>query len=365
MLNTSGLFFLALTSCGLLMAQENRRVSTERFELDYNPSAGTASAEYGAALAQSKSVQSNAQLDCRSERFKRAKSASEDWGVCRFLPPFPLETETSYDPAYEPVFGWAPASEVPGSPLQIQRWNESAGKGLLDHCEDSVCEIVVHALKPPPNEETLAVCKIVSQTGVAEGAPWDCRPVAIITRDIVWVSVIRAYTQVGSRTLGLPDFDFALITPNLLEMPSFLAGLERALGSEPLNLSTKLQARTSDHGTLFGTSQYKASKVLQDYRPRLREIATVRVDAFEGRKQEFSYVMLSVSTNLLVNTLASTDPADWHMPSPPQAEDYVNAVRDSLKKKLEQMCDHPRWKSDRVLACALPDQVKLPAWAIE
>jgi hypothetical protein len=117
-------------------------------------------------------------------------------------------------------------------------------------------------------------------------------------------------------------------------------------------------------GILFGSSEYAVSKVLVNYRPRVRELATVRIDATEEGEDQLAVIRMNVSTTLLVNTLATVDPNDWHMPSPPQQRDYDKAVLDNLRKSLEKLCRQPSWKSDKVLACDLPVGTSLPDWAL-
>jgi hypothetical protein len=177
------------------------------------------------------------------------------------------------------------------------------------------------------------------------------------------VRVVTGLSEIETRDLGLPDFDLAIVARNLPDVPTFLASVESALTAMPLTLNTKIRVMSPQVGTLFGSSQYVPSKVLESYRPRLREIATVRIEAFQEKSNETTAIRLSVSTDLLVNSLASTTPDDWHRPNPSQEDDYQKAVQTSLKRTLESSCKTPVWRSAQVLTCELPAHASLPAWA--
>jgi hypothetical protein len=358
-----GVLAIALTMCALLRG-DDRNLSKKRFELVYTPDAAHARGEYRSLVAGIENLRGD-EKNCRSDWFKQARESGVGWKACRFFPPFPLASELAVDPTVQSWFGWAPVSEIPEAASAVQHWRELADKGVPYHCAGAICEVTIRALNRVQGEDVLAACKVIGDENGTVGAPWDCTPYAIIAQDSVWAKIVSGYTEVQNRTLGLPDFDLAVISKDLPNVPSFLAGTEVALSSSPLALTTKIETKSTRVGTLFGTSQYVPSQVLESYKPRLREIATVRVDAFEEKDGEISYVRLSVSTNLLVNTLASSDPNDWHRPNPPQEDDYVKAVQSNLKKYLERSCQQATWRSNRVLTCGLPNNTSLPVWALQ
>jgi len=341
-----------------------RIISRERIELGYAPTEATASQEYAVILRGLNSPKvGDEKPDCRSDWLKAAESQGTEPRSCRFSPPFPLWSDAPTYPGMEPRLGWAPLLKVPKGLSRLKGWKAASETGVPYDCESAVCQVIVHALNPVPGEVTLASCKIVGEGNRVSGAPWDCHPIAIITSDGAWVRVVSEYGEVGKRTLGLPDFDFVWFASTLPEISTFLRDAQSALSSNPLQLATRIQIITSQAGVLLGTSEYVASKVLSDYKPRLREMATVRVEAFTGREDRISYIKLIVSTNLLVNTLASTSPEDWHRANQSQEEDYVKAVRANVKAYLDKACTQPMWWTERVLTCGLPRE-EIPTWAL-
>ena len=149
----------------------------------------------------------------------------------------------------------------------------------------------------------------LSIDGHPSGAPWGCTPLAILGHEAVWVRIVTGLNQVETRALGLPDFDLAIIALSLPDVPTFLSALESALTASPLTLTPNIRASSPQVGTLFGTSQYVPSKVLELYRPRLREIATVRVAKHSSRDPEtLLAIRLSISTDLLVNSARKQHP---------------------------------------------------------
>lgn len=361
-------FILGVLLVYPLAKAHQQNLPESRFELPYLPDAASAERDYRSLLDDIAHLTAEQKPpDCRSDRFKHAIESGKPWHSCRFFSSFPEATQTAADKSANVLYGWAPAAAVADAIQHVARLQEQAGKGTLSACDGDVCEVVVKALDSTEGEEVLAACKAIrdAHDGVT-GAPWQCVPVAIIAKGSIWIKIVTGYTEIGNRTLGLPDFDLAVISKDSIpEIPAFLANAENALSSAPLTLIPKLDVKGSGFGTLFGTSQYVPSQVLQAYRPRVREMATVSIEAFRANEQGLTCIRLSVSTNVLVNTLASTDPNDWHRPSPAQEGDYVKAVQANLKKYLEQSCHQPLWRTSHVITCGLANDAPLPAWALQ
>jgi hypothetical protein len=348
-----------LLSLGKIQAQDSTN-PTARYELAYTPTAVAAASSYERAV----SATSQNEPHCASQPDAVLAPTLQPDGKCSFVPPFPIAGAVVLQSSVRAVYAWAPAKDRGDGKNTVQQWQSLADSRKLSRCENNVCQFFVRALNQNAGEIILARCKILSIDEQPSGAPWDCVPVAIVTKQSAWIRVVTGLTAVESRALGLPEFDLEVIGKTLPDVPSFLSSIESALTGSPLSLTIRLSARTPQLATLFGTSQYVASKVLETYRPRLRETATVQVEGFEQNADGVAVIRIGVSTNLLVNSLASTNPEDWHRPNPSQEEDYRKAVENNLKKALEMWCKAPVWRSMDVLTCELPPAFILPRWAI-
>lgn len=357
----------ALMICGLAGAGDSN-LSKKRFELSYAPDSLSADRDYHSLLDQIGHITSEEnKADCRSEQFRQARESGVPWNYCRFFPPFPLAGQAAPDENIKAIYGWAPAQAATNSAQQVEHWQTEAEAGTPYECDDAVCSVIVRVLGHAKGEDVLASCKVITDAnGAPAGAPWHCVPVAIVAGGSIWTKIVTGYAEINNRTLGLPDFDLAVISRGAIaDISSFLAGAENSLSSAPLALNPKIEMKGTQVGTLFGTSQYVPSKVLEAYRPRLREMATVRVEAYGEKENGLTYIRLSISTTLLVNTLASTDPNDWHRPNPAQEGEYIKAVQANLKTYLGQSCQQSVWRTSRILTCGLPNDSPLPTWALQ
>jgi len=356
-----------LMICRLASAADPN-LSKKRFELSYTPDAASADRDYHSLLDEIEHLTTEGKrADCLSEQFRQERRSGVPWHSCRFFSPFPLAEQAEADENIKAAFGWAPAEAVTGAAQQVERWQALADAGTPFECDGAVCSVIARVLGRATGEDVLAACKVITDAnGAPAGAPWRCMAIAIVAGNSIWTKTVTGYTEVQNRTLGLPDFDLAVISKDAISnVSSFLAGAENSLSSAPLALNPKMEMKGAQVGTLFGTSQYVPSMVLEAYRPRLREMATVRVEAFGEKQNGLMNIRLSVSTTLLVNSLASTDPNDWHRPNPSQEGDYIKAVQTNLKKYLQQSCQQPVWRTNRVVTCGLANDTPLPAWALQ
>lgn len=333
-----------------------------RFELEYDLTAHDISVEYRRVQAQASGWKMKRTMpECSTVLGKHQKGAAQ-WQECTFASPFGPATDFVSDPLLEPRLSWAPIATVLNGSNVAEEWMRLADAAAIYDCMGAICSTIIHVVSKEDSktdvEDILATCKTVSQTSMRAGAPWACSPLLLRTNEGGWQRILIGYTRVRRRTLGLPDFNFAVIGRHLPGLLEFLSSLRKGLTSEPLELATILQSPN----LLLGTSTYKPSKVLEGYRPPLREIATVRVDGMRGTNQGLSYITITISTNLLVNSLATVRPEDWHLPSPAQEHDYVAAVMANLRRVLDSGCQTPKWRSDRVLTCGLSAEARLPAW---
>ncbi len=357
----------AFVICGMPAAADSN-LSKKRVELPYVPDAAAAERDYHSLLDEIEHLNAEEKAsDCRSERFKQARESGTPWNFCRFFASFPPANQAATDENIKAIYGWAPVEAATDAAQQVERWQIQAANGTPYDCDGAVCSVIAKALPRGNGEDVLASCKVITGAdGAAIGAPWHCMPVAILAGKSIWTKIVAGYTEIRNRTLGMPDFDLAVISRHSMpDVFSFLAGAETALSSPPLALSPKLERKGSEAATLFGTSQYAPSQVLEAYRPRLREMATVRIEAFGEKQNGLMLIKLSVSTTLLVNTLASTNPDDWHRPNPSQEGDYVKAVLASLRKYLEQSCRQSLWRTSNVITCELSKDAQLPDWALQ
>jgi hypothetical protein len=257
------------------------------------------------------------------------------------------------------VYGWAAAAHTNNGPELVKEWRRLANERLPLNCAAEACDIIVRAHSAERAEERLVRCRTLVYDGHAAGAPWDCALVAVLTGDATYLRVIRGYEQRALRTLGLPDFDLVVLGRSPQSTAALLEQVRSVFARVPLELETRRPTST----LLTGISDYKPSRVLERYRPRPRELATVRVDAAMTEETGMQAIKLIVSTNLLVNSLATTRPEDWRRPSEPQEREYVKAVFDAVRLGLAASCPSAVWRSDAVMTCDLPRDAELPKWA--
>jgi hypothetical protein len=130
-------------------------------------------------------------------------------------------------------------------------------------------------------------------------------------------------------------------------MPSAYA-LSSNLANEALSLSIK-----NRNSTTLAVSPRRTSVVNADY----REMLTVRLDwnedAFFARDYgRLKLGQITVSTTLYVNRLNTSDPEDWHLPTPEQQQTYNDALLQAMKQAVSRRCTSPAWLDSFTVACA-------------
>lgn len=354
-------FALVSIFCYVLVAEPQTRPSLkERFELLFEPSLSAARRDYEANLREAARLSAQA-LDYQcSPKSSRGSAPKPDWNYCWFAPPFPPISEVPKERDVQHWLGWAPANAVRNGNELYAAWKTNAELRVKLNCVESLCDVFVWGLSADPNERFIAKCRSLFIQDELKGAPFDCVPVVIESPNDVWVRVVTSLSYIRQRTMGLPDFDFLVVGTKLPSLENILKLCERGLAGPPLSLTIRRVSPT----LVFGTSEYVPSRVLSGYRPRPRELATVRLDAVPATEANLSYCRMTVSTTLLLNNLATTSPEDWHRPGISQEEDYVLAVRKALHDHLTAACADSYWRTDRVLTCGLSSTAILPflAW---
>ena len=210
--------------------------SKKRFELSYTPDAASAARDYHSLLDEIDHLTAEEkESDCRFERFIHARESGVPWNSCRFFSPFPLAGQAAADDNIKAIYGWAPA-ETTGAAQQVERWQAQADTGTPYDCDGTICSVIVRVLGRVNGEDVLAACKVITDAeGAPVGAPWHCAPIAIVAGSTVWTKIVTGYAEIRNRTLGLPDFDLAVISRDAIsDVSSFLAGAENSLSSAPL-----------------------------------------------------------------------------------------------------------------------------------
>ncbi len=350
------IFISCIACCSASCAQANSPL-VDRFDASVFRTAANPEEQYRHLTAITKALDETA--NCRVSGLQA--NTAHDRTNCWFTPPFPLAADFVQGEEGIPVYGWAPTNRDIENDLK--HWKEMASRQAVYDCTDFICKGFI-SVGGAQGQDAIVQCYTIADGQKWLGVPWNCIVVSLRTSTTEWVRVIAGYDKNDGKTLGLPDFDLVVWTKPNTDIVRVLASVEEALKTSPLLLNTTLQINSSERGIVFGTSQYVTSTVLKDYRPRLREMSTVRVDVGHKIIQNTDRILFSISTNLLVNTLASTDPDDWHRPTPAQEQEYVRSVQNSVKRMLEAKCEHAIWRTNHTLTCGLPEAAPLPDWPL-
>jgi hypothetical protein len=156
----------------------------------------------------------------------------------------------------------------------------------------------------------------------------------------------------------MPDFAIRVVGTDQPDTLALLTAASAALTRPPLLLSVEMRRSSA----VLGIRMYQPSQVLDRFRPRLREMVTVRLDAYADRRDDLSVIDLVVSTTIYVNPLNSTRPQDWSLPDEVKERAYIEAIQRNLNEDIRKTCRTGQWRSPRLFSCGLAVDAKLPLW---
>src|SRR5262249_18281508 len=114
-----------------------------------------------------------------------------------------------------------------------------------------------------------------------------------------------------------------------LPRSSILASLDKELSGAPLMMTT----RTVKSDRVMAMAPKRFSRVLSG---GWFEWVQVLVEL----DREFG---VEVSVDLVVNKQNTAEPADWHLPTDPQLDQYRQALIGTVNRALTSVCVEPKW----------------------
>jgi hypothetical protein len=259
-----------------------------------------------------------------------------DSGVSEFLYPVPVAFTSTGEinlgtAGDEGNFSWAPKASVFEGDKALAPILKSIQSRESIACWLDQCKVGVKATQG--DEQRLAICDARDVNGTL-GPPTDCEVIAVQKGAEWWMKVIDR-----SIPLGFPKMASVYkVDVEGLPRPAILAVIDRALADAPLSLSN----RTVKDEQIMADSPKRHSKVLAG---GWFEWPQVMVEIDSGFHVE-------VSLDLLVNKQNTSDPADWHMPTDQQEEQYRSAIESTVAKALGNICVGPSWSGTGKLTCA-------------
>src|SRR5882724_9915187 len=338
---------LALVLVASTQAQTSVDISKINVEVSKKITAQEADASYRA-------LNSNLEEIMNGWNAKRLPSCKEGERStsCYYGRYFPLSNISRHWSACSqgiPSFAWMPPAETRGGIESLNTWKLRAARGEVFDCRGPDCKVIVHAISASPQETVLAECDI-AKIANTYGAPARCMPVALITKERTWVSVIYGIDEVHCR-IGTPRLNLLVVYPVNLGPAPLHNALLRAFTDAPLSYSVE-----SSDSKIIGTASYRVSPVLSPY----REMVTARIDSRHEGSGNPGYLGLRISIDLYVNRYNTTNPHDWHQPDNQQEDAYEAALKDRIKSSMQHACRKFFWKGSSILLCELPENTPVP-----
>jgi hypothetical protein len=229
-------------------------------------------------------------------------------------------------------YSWAPESSVDRGRAILEPLLRLAETHKALVCDEGNCKVVVNAIQGA-TRQTLAIC---SAFGLAEqlGPPNNCEVIAFRIDGQWWIKIIdsaspppqpKAITIYTLEVLGLPR-------------ASILASLDQALSQKPVSMSD----RSVKRNRIMALAPRRFSQILSG---GWFEWPQVLVQLDEEYQVE-------VLLDLLVNKQNTSDPADWHMPTDQQVDQYRKIIVESITQALNKVCVKPQWAGSATLHCA-------------
>jgi hypothetical protein len=256
-----------------------------------------------------------------------------------------------------------PASAAADGARIVEQWQELADNGEIFACTQFICNVIVSRVtksQENQHERSLSICHVAKVNDVS-GTPQNCRQVLISADDEAWILAVVGLHSGLTMILheyGAPDFKITVLNQKALTPSRILEVVRDTLAAAPLSLEVQMfplsfatRERCQCRGTtsIVGTAKYRMSPILKSW----REIVTVRVDTWQSAPDEQkNWLVLVVSSVLLVNKYNTTRPQDFTDPNAQQLHLYLDAVRKQLKDSIAtQLCRKPSWQDEFTLSC--------------
>jgi hypothetical protein len=193
----------------------------------------------------------------------------------------------------------------------------------------------------------VSLCEV--DRDASDSTPRFCFPVATRINDEVWIRASLAKIPEGGA--AQPDFTILIFLHATIDGVGMDGAVQQMLKDEPWVLSVAKR-----QSGLRAVSDRRTSPIV----PRLRELTTVLVDVVNDKmfNQKLGFVpflKFEFYTTLYVNDLNTSQPEDWHLPTPEVEQQYIRALRKSARTAVESACKEKYWIDDSNLTCGIPD----------
>jgi hypothetical protein len=275
-------------------------------------------------------------------------------GQVYYVPPYHVVPRADYPGRAMEI--WAPVESTINGAAQFRMWEHLADTQAIFDCHGTdSCSIVVKTT----GFDGLAHCEVEVMKGLV-GAPTWCGLLGFreAGRTFIQVPIGQEKPYEIPRPKGGGRADFAIkIVGTVCPREAVVNALVlKALKDSPLNL--KLEMKSG--GRILGAASGRRSSILKGW----REFISVRLDVsacrslyvYLGAESSYEREMrgygVTVATSLYVNRQNTDRPSDWTMPTDEQSDQWVEGVRDNLRKALTGSCKRGRWVDRKTLICA-------------
>jgi hypothetical protein len=250
----------------------------------------------------------------------------------------------------------APVADALGSEDFVNDLKARFREGSRADCLSCTVVVSLFSERDNPAALVLGECTGTIIRGVF-GAPTGCRALYVEAGLEKWVRVISGVVPIDPPSMGRIDLSIAVAGPSL-DISAIQKTIEEALSARPFELATQ-RADT----LILGTASYRPSPILSGF----REIVTVRVDAHMiGSDVVSEYTLaggtpvipapqvigVELYTTFYVNKQNTNNPEDWHLPSEPQSQIYLDKLKTGIKASIVKTCKKAVWLSEAYLYCS-------------
>ena len=264
--------------------------------------------------------------------FRSERCVGEDY--VEFLEPFPAAVEPNLTAARrfgEVTFSWVPQASVDQGRSVLVPVLRSAKRHAPLACKGEECTVAVNAPEGQ-HGQTLAVCEAF-KLGKQLGPSHNCDAIAVRTDSEWWIKVI----------VSAHHFELLYMTPVYylevrgLPRSLILDSIDKELSGAPL----VMPSRSVKRDRLMALAPKRFSRILSG---GWFEWAQILVEL----DKEFG---VQISLDLLVNKQNTADPADWHLPTDQQQEEYRQAIAAAVARALTAVCVEPIWMGSEAMRC--------------
>jgi len=305
---------------------------------------------------------------------------SPGWGLA-FLPPFNIyssksdrrqkyiiEQDTSV--TFRLIDGWAPYEYVNGATDSLESWTRQSINQETGTCQNGSCTKIVKSFA---DENTWAIieqswpsniimtstykwdqsipmfsaCK-VDEYDLPINIPKDCQQVALHFNEKWWFRINRGFFFDG---ISDPKMLGGTSGPDLLiEFENFhediytniMSEIEGVLREPPLEFQTTLNSNFVDGRTIARVSPFLPRP------PTWRERGKVTLYSEKDRNE----IQFNLEIWMYVNSLATLNNQDWHLPSEFQRSTYSKKILEHVRSKVSNVCEKSVWLDSSTLFCS-------------